>query len=342
MKIICIGYANYNEDRLTCYHKEYNALENSYEGKYCIINDKGEKDFFDESLFKIVSHGHEDKSGKYLQCINNDRCEHLSLGGIYKINYVYDDFYVININNKFYHYHKNRFILHEPVKVKCISNCNDKNLIKEKIYEANEINEYSIKIKKENGAFEYFHKKNFEYIDSYKPKIFVISDLHLGHFNIIKLCNRPFNNALEMDKEIINRWNSVVRHQDLVYVVGDFSFKGNNTEYYLDKLNGNIILIKGNHDKFIKHYKIKGIYDYKEIEVEGVKYVLSHYPMISWNGQFRNSIHLYGHVHSSGNDWEFPKVPNAYSVCCEFHNYTPIEINKFKPKEFKTEIMKLK
>lgn len=70
-------------------------------------------------------------------------------------------------------------------------------------------------------------------------KIFVISDLHLGHANIIKMCNRPFRNVEEMDKEIIKRWNSVVGHQDLVYVVGDFSFKGKNAEHYLDKLNGN-------------------------------------------------------------------------------------------------------
>lgn len=172
-------------------------------------------------------------------------------------------------------------------------------------------------------------------------KIFVISDLHLGHANIIKMCNRPFRNIEEMDNKIIENWNKVVGKNDLVYVVGDFAFKGKNAEHYLDKLNGSVILIKGNHDKYIKHSKVKGIYDYKEIEVKGVKYVLSHYPMIAWSGQFRNSVHLYGHVHSSGKDWEFPKIPNAHSVCCEFHNYTPVEINKFKPKEFKDEIEKL-
>lgn len=169
-------------------------------------------------------------------------------------------------------------------------------------------------------------------------KIFVISDLHLGHKNIIKLCNRPFKTLEEMDNTIINNWNKVVSKEDIVYVLGDFAYKGLNAEKYLDKLNGNIILIRGNHDKYIRHNKIKAVYDYKEIEVNEVKYVLSHYPMIAWNGQFRNSVHLYGHVHSSGSDWEFPKLPNAHSVCCEFHNYTPIGINKFKPKDFKMEI----
>lgn len=169
-------------------------------------------------------------------------------------------------------------------------------------------------------------------------KIFVISDLHLGHKNIIKLCNRPFKTVEEMDNTIITNWNKTVKEDDLVYLLGDLSFKGLNAEKYLDKLNGSVILIKGNHDKYIRHNKIKAIYDYREIEVNGIKYVLSHYPIIAWNGQYRNSIHLYGHVHSSGQDWEFVKLPNAYSVCCEFHNYIPVEISKFKQKDFKKEL----
>ena len=166
-------------------------------------------------------------------------------------------------------------------------------------------------------------------------KIFVISDLHLGHKNIIKLCNRPFKTIKEMNNTIIKNWSKVVTDKDLVYVLGDFAYKGLQAEKYLDKLNGNIILIRGNHDKYIRHNKVKAVYDYKEIEIDGVKYILFHYPLISWNGQYKNSIHLYGHIHSSGSDWEFPKLPNAYSVCCEFCDYTPIEITKYKPKEFK-------
>lgn len=165
-------------------------------------------------------------------------------------------------------------------------------------------------------------------------KTFVISDLHFGHYAIIKHGSRPFQNTDEMDEEIIKRWNSVVSSEDTVYVLGDMFFRGVDIDSYLNRLNGSIVIIKGNHDRYFKHIKVKGFYDYKEIEVDGVKYVLSHYPMIAWNGQFRDSVHLYGHVHASGRDWEFPKVPNAHSVCCEFHNYTPIEITKFKPVDF--------
>ena len=66
-------------------------------------------------------------------------------------------------------------------------------------------------------------------------KTFVISDLHLGHKNIIKLCDRPFKSLEEMDNVIINNWNKVVTDEDIVYVLGDFAYKGLNAEKYLDK-----------------------------------------------------------------------------------------------------------
>ena len=55
--------------------------------------------------------------------------------------------------------------------------------------------------------------------------IWFTADLHLAHKNIINLCNRPFKSVEEMDETIINNWNSVVRENDDVYVVGDFAFR---------------------------------------------------------------------------------------------------------------------
>ena len=101
-------------------------------------------------------------------------------------------------------------------------------------------------------------------------KTFITSDLHLGHSNIISLCNRPFRDVEEMNDTIINNWNSVVKSGDTVYVLGDFSFKGKGVHDYLNRLNGDIILIKGNHDKSFKHKRIISFHDYLEIEVENV------------------------------------------------------------------------
>ena len=50
-----------------------------------------------------------------------------------------------------------------------------------------------------------------------KSKIFLISDLHLDHYNIIKYCNRPFSSVREMNYLIVNNWNTTVKDNDIVY-----------------------------------------------------------------------------------------------------------------------------
>lgn len=133
---------------------------------------------------------------------------------------------------------------------------------------------------------------------------YYISDMHFGHKNIIPFCNRPFNSVEEMDRELIKRWNNKVSNKDTVYILGDLIYKSDKPpEYYLEKLNGKKILIKGNHDsallKRIDIYKyFEGVYDYLEISDNGIWVVLSHYPLLDWNGRYRGSYHLHGHIHN--------------------------------------------
>ena len=72
--------------------------------------------------------------------------------------------------------------------------------------------------------------------------IFFTSDLHLGHANIIRLCDRPFSNVEEMDETIINNWNEHVHKDDTVYVLGDFTMIKDVAivENYINQLNGKI------------------------------------------------------------------------------------------------------
>lgn len=79
-------------------------------------------------------------------------------------------------------------------------------------------------------------------------KTFYISDTHFGHFNIIKHCNRPFSTAEEMDRVMIENWNSTVARNDTVFILGDFVFSKIPPAEYLNKLNGRKIVIVGNHD----------------------------------------------------------------------------------------------
>ena len=140
---------------------------------------------------------------------------------------------------------------------------------------------------------------------------FFTSDTHFRHNNILKYCNRPFKNTDDMDKQIIKNWNSKINPNDDVYFLGDFTLS-NNIEYIeniLSQLNGNIYVIKGNHDKGVikyfnherqnkdeKDWLIKEIYDYLQIKINNKTFVLFHYPIEDWAWS-SNSIHLHGHLH---------------------------------------------
>ena len=80
--------------------------------------------------------------------------------------------------------------------------------------------------------------------------IFITSDLHLGHERVISRFDRPFKNVRQMNEILIKNWNKTVGILDKVYFLGDLSFRSFNTEYWIPKLNGDIIFIKGNHDWF--------------------------------------------------------------------------------------------
>ena len=178
---------------------------------------------------------------------------------------------------------------------------------------------------------------------------YFISDHHWGHNGIIKMANRPFDSVWEMNKFMINQWNSIITNEDEVYHQGDIGFKININQLndILSQLNGKIHLITGNHDeRYIDKYgdrftkRFESVQDYKcfDYEFEGkvYKFVLFHYPIFSWKHRFRGSIHLHGHTHANGIDDTTGK--NIYghimNVSVEHLNYTPISIvdviNKFK------------
>lgn len=79
--------------------------------------------------------------------------------------------------------------------------------------------------------------------------IWFSSDQHFFHKNILRLSKRPFAHLHEMHEALIKNWNDRVKPEELVYVLGDFSFANPNlTRKVMDRLNGKKILVKGNHD----------------------------------------------------------------------------------------------
>lgn len=136
-------------------------------------------------------------------------------------------------------------------------------------------------------------------------KIFYISDLHLMHQNVIRFDNRPFETVEEMDKALINNWNSVVSNADHVYHLGDFCWgKKDDWIKYLKLLNGNIHIIKGNHDlkdypPDVKKYIVEAV-DYKEITDCGRHVIMCHYPIPFYKSDYNPDMYmLYGHVHTT-------------------------------------------
>lgn len=138
--------------------------------------------------------------------------------------------------------------------------------------------------------------------------IFFTSDIHFGHKNIIKYNNRPFSSVAEMDQKIIENWNRVVSQSDTVYHLGDFAFsKIDRIVEILKQLNGNKVMILGNHDDQIKNNKqllidnklVKELSTYKEIKIENQFICLFHYGCRVWNKAHHGSWLLYGHSHGS-------------------------------------------
>lgn len=171
---------------------------------------------------------------------------------------------------------------------------------------------------------------------------FITSDIHIGHTNIIKFCpdtrkrflapqgdpdyllsvlNDPstslrtaqailHNASSYMTSEIIREWNENVSPEDTVYILGDVFFMNKHDAVdVINRLNGKLILIQGNHDSKIVSYnkfreRFHQIHQYLEINLNGTKVCMMHYPIKSWNGMYRGSVHLHGHLHQHNSGME--------------------------------------
>jgi calcineurin-like phosphoesterase family protein len=133
--------------------------------------------------------------------------------------------------------------------------------------------------------------------------IYFTADTHFGHSNIIKYCERPFDNVHIMDQIIFDNINEVVGLDDTLYILGDFCFRGKKPIEYRSRIVcQNVHLVYGNHDRR-NDFKddlqgFSSVQDVKEIIHCNQRIFLSHYPHRSWPASHKGSFHCYGHVHS--------------------------------------------
>lgn len=143
--------------------------------------------------------------------------------------------------------------------------------------------------------------------------IFFSADHHFGHRAIIEYAGRPFSSVEEMNETLIGTWNARVGKNDEVYYLGDISLcRTDITREIINRLNGRIYFIRGNHDKSLKGsiterfvwvkdtYCLR--YDGAGIRVKGADatyILLCHYPWEVWDKSHFGSWHLHGHCHGS-------------------------------------------
>lgn len=167
--------------------------------------------------------------------------------------------------------------------------------------------------------------------------IFFASDHHFGHANILTFKRddgtplREFQDVSHMNEHIVNCHNSVVRPGDKVYFLGDVTMdrKSKGLEI-LQRMNGEKILIKGNHDlckpeAYLRYFKdIRGSHQF-----EGL--IMTHIP-IHPESLARWGLNVHGHLHANVVKRELSHLPDPryFSVCMERINYTPISLEEVK------------
>lgn len=173
-------------------------------------------------------------------------------------------------------------------------------------------------------------------------KIWFTSDTHFSHANICKPTSkwtdtskcRDFESLEKMNSHIINNINSMVGPDDILFHLGDWSFGGFNNILESRKriICQNIHIITGNHDHHIENNKdnIQSVFSsvnkYLELSVDGIEYVLMHFPISSWNNLGRGSIHLHGHVHLGPLDKI--GIGRCMDVGVEGNNYKPYSLEE--------------
>lgn len=181
--------------------------------------------------------------------------------------------------------------------------------------------------------------------------IYITSDHHFGHQNIIKYCGRPFETSEEMDKVLIENWNEIVRPQDWVIHLGDFTLEnvGAAREYFR-QLNGDICILCNvwHHDKRWLEYaqerptlKSKSGFDVRlwppmavlevpQLGADGhpLAITLCHYPLAVWDRKHYGAWHLHGHSHGKYTYADADDCGiNALDIGVDCQNFYPINLS---------------
>ena len=154
-----------------------------------------------------------------------------------------------------------------------------------------------------------------------KCNIYVISDTHFFHDNIIKYCNRPFNSSEGADSVMIRRWNTIVKENDIVIHLGDFALHKDSVAMnrVANELKGTKILVKGNHDRKSNHWYLTNGFSFVCDSFVLDRILFTHRPVDKIE-QWQFNIH--GHIHNK--DLLKDNSEKYINVSVEKIGYTPV------------------
>ena len=150
--------------------------------------------------------------------------------------------------------------------------------------------------------------------------------------------DRPFASVEEMDSHIINAWNATVSNKDTVYFLGDFAFASRERIVKIIKLLNfkQMFIVPGNHDEKIMEMwnhpispsplpsNVKVLNEIVRLKKDGQRWLFCHYPIESWDDQYKGVIHLHGHTHGRP-DHGYVGVHNRYDVGIDMYG-GPVEL----------------
>lgn len=177
---------------------------------------------------------------------------------------------------------------------------------------------------------------------------FIIADTHFGHANILKYePERKSVLGTHPDHQMMKLWNETVSPTDTVFHLGDFAFKSEAVQTWAKKLNGIKYLLRGNHDRppqtYLDHgfsrvidFPCKGEPAYHIAQVDGIRILFSHYPIVSdgyddthWRylsnvfDREQCHINIHGHVHSMKLNEKF-----CINASVEAIGYRPVKLGE--------------
>jgi len=157
-----------------------------------------------------------------------------------------------------------------------------------------------------------------------RSRVFLISDTHFGHENIIRYCSRPFSSAEEMDRVLIRNWNEAVGPEDVVIHLGDFALGSpGRIREYLEALNGEIFFLRGNHDTLLEMV-VGPLPPHMVIPLAppSLDLRLQHYPGTPSPGE----VVIHGHIHDKAPLFD-PRI-HRMNVSVEATGYKPVLVKE--------------